>query len=128
MRTLQTLTPSFWHRLTSLRSTSRLILVALEESDIAEVKRLSRAMERDLARIKPVIEARVADPNRTEEDGQLAEILEELKGMNDRILEEIAVKSRETLEEVGMLHENRLKLAYYKSSSAQDAALLNRET
>ncbi|MCA9321053.1 MAG: hypothetical protein KDB53_09975 [Planctomycetes bacterium] len=109
-----TYSAGFWQTITRLRSSSRLILSALEHDDVDEVERLSRAAERDMAIIRPVIEARADDPDRNPEDAQLAEMVAGLKDMNDRILEVLAEKRRETLDRLGELRSNRLRLAHYR--------------
>ena len=111
-----TYTAEFWQTLTRLRTSSRLILAALEDDDVEQVERLSRDAERDMASIRPIVDARVADSDRTEEDEQMAEMLRDLKDMNDRILEVLSVKSTETSTRIGEIRENKLKLVHYRSA------------
>ena len=54
--------------------------------------------------------------------------LGELKSMNDRILDEVAVRSRETMEELGTMRSRRLQLVKYKPETDPTPAMVNRET
>ena len=111
------ITTEFWQSLSGLRACSRRILVALEEGDFDALVRLSRESERTLAELRPVIEARMEHPERTEEDELLAEMLEDLRRMNDRIVEELALGRQAVADELGEVRESRLKLVQFRDAA-----------
>ena len=120
------LTTRLWERLAEVRSLSRLILVALEEDDVVEVERLARRSDRAMAEIGPRLEARRLDGGGSEDDAMLGEILADLKRMNDRILEELALRAAETRESLGELRHARLRLVHHRHGATQEPALLDR--
>ncbi len=123
----ETYSPAFWKRLTRLRAISRLILAALEEDDVDRVKALSEEAEERMAEIRPIIESRLQDPDRTEDDAQLAEMVGDLKLMNDRILDVLSVKAEETRRAIGEAKETRLRLMRFKASrGGHDARVIDR--
>ncbi|HGY92703.1 MAG TPA: hypothetical protein ENK43_16155 [Planctomycetes bacterium] len=123
----ETYSPAFWQRLTRLRSISRLVLAALEEDDVDRVKALSEEAEERMGEIRPIIESRLQDPDRTEDDEQLADMVGDLKLMNDRILDVLSVKTEETRRAIGEAKEARLRLMRFKATrGGQDARVIDR--
>lgn len=122
------MTTIFWSNLERIRSCSRLVLTAIEQDDIAEVERITKESETLMAEIRPIIEERRQDPNRNEHDEVLFEIVNELKKMNDRIIEELQVRAEETRVEIGRIRENRLKLVHHRPNLNINPSLLDRQT
>ena len=123
--TEDSITPGFWDKLTRVRSISRLTLDALETEDIDEVERLSRESDVLMGELRPIIEARAASKERTEDDALLKELLIELKTMNDRILEEVTLHRDATQAELGVIRESRLRLVHYRSGVQPEPAVLD---
>lgn len=111
------ITADFWKTLSGLRACSRRILVALEEGDLDELERLSRESEETLAVLKPVLEERMAHPEHNEDDIRLAEMVDDLKLMNERIVEELEIGKQQIANEIGEVRENRLRLVQYRDAA-----------
>ena len=123
------ITEEFWQRLSGLRACSRLILVALEERDHDALEHLSRESEETLAVLRPVIEERRAHPDSNEDDERLVEMLEDLKLLNDRIVEELALGREHVRQELGDVRESRLRLVQYRDTVIdREPALVDRDT
>ena len=121
------LPPEFWSDLESLRDNSQLVLSALERDDLDEVTRLARESDELMVRVKPGIEARMNAEDRDPSDSDLVELIGELKGMNDRILDGIGQRQQETVGELGRLRGNKTKLRGYKPEHERGPVLLDRQ-
>ena len=117
----------FWLALHRVRQASRLILVALDDDDLDQVQRLSRVCARDMDRIRPAIEARLDRADRTEDDEALAVMLRELSLANDRIVQTLMERRRETAEALGEVRSNRLRILRWRSGSEDEATVVDRE-
>lgn len=112
--TAQTLDLGFWKVLERLRTTSQLVLIALENDDTAEVERLAAEAENLLAYIGPRVEERRVLSDMPEEAEALSTVLAELQRMNGAIIARIEERKRETLEKMQSLRTSRLKLVHYR--------------
>jgi hypothetical protein len=101
---------AFWTVLDRLRTTSQLVLIALERDDVETVERLSREADDMIATIRPELDARAA----ADEEGDFRPLVFELQRLNGRVLERLEEKKRETLERLGQIRTHRLQLVHFR--------------
>ncbi|MEE9391610.1 MAG: hypothetical protein V3W41_03805 [Planctomycetota bacterium] len=117
---MSTTTPEFWDNLQELRKLSQRVLVALEADDLNEVAKLANRSDDLLSDIKPEIDRRCLLG-----DTELSEVLEGLRRMNDRIVEELDCKRAATAFEIEQTRSSRLQLNRYKSGNPREPELLD---
>ena len=112
----------FWAALRLLRRSSERVLIAIEQDDIDAVERLSRESETLVRELQSCFDAGGPDVDEETREG-FRELVRELRAINDRVLFRLAEKRNETLQRLGELRQNRLRLVRYENVDIEPARL-----